>query len=193
MKCAVFLDRDGVITQDPPHYADRIDQLAIIPRSAEGIRLLNEYGLPVIVVSNQSGVAGGYYSEEGVGIFMSEMKKQLAKTMAFNDGFYYCPHHPEATVPFYKTECECQKPKPGLLIRGATDFSIVVACSYLVGAKWSDVQAGRAVACRTILVRTGHGTLELQREIRPVDYIADDLYDAVIGYILPSVHSIRDR
>ena len=98
MNKAVFLDRDGVITKEPPHYAHSIDQLKLIPKSTEAIRLLNESGFKVIVVSNQSGVARGYYQEKDIQIYNNEMKRQLEEKGAYIDAIYYCPHYPTATI-----------------------------------------------------------------------------------------------
>ena len=101
MNKAVFLDRDGVITHDPPHYAHRIDQLKLIPQSAEAIKSLNETGFKVVVVSNQSGVARGYYQERDVEIFNEAMKARLEDQGAHIDAIYYCPHYPEAKIEAY--------------------------------------------------------------------------------------------
>jgi len=180
----VFLDRDGVITEDPPHYAHRIDQLSIIPGSAKAIRLLNENGFRVIVISNQSGVARGYYTEDDVNIFNNEMVSRLAESGAHVDAIFYCPHHPEAKTLKYRQTCTCRKPHPGMLIEGSRKENIDFALSFVVGDKWSDIEAGRAVGCRTVLVKTGHGLLELEAKKNPVDYIASDLLDAVQSFIL---------
>ena len=179
MNRAVFLDRDGVITQDPPHYAHRLDQLKLIPKSAEAIRLLNENGFKVVVVSNQSGVAKGYYREKDVEIYNSAMKKELEKRDAYIDAIYYCPHHPRAEIEAYRIDCDCRKPKPGMLKRAEVDLNIVLKQSFLVGDKVGDIEAGYGAGCKTILVLTGHGSDELEKNmnIKP-DYISKDLYMA---------------
>jgi D-glycero-D-manno-heptose 1,7-bisphosphate phosphatase len=181
---AAFLDRDGVITEDPPHYAHRLDQLRLIPGSAQAIKLLNAHNFFVIVISNQSGVARGYYGEDDVKIFNDGMESLLAEAGAYIEAVYYCPHHPEALVERYKINCECRKPKPGMLIEGGNKYNIDFKSSFLVGDKWSDIEAGRTIGCKTILVKTGHGLLEYERKNAPVDYIAADLLDAVQTFIL---------
>ena len=181
MNRAVFLDRDGVITQDPPHYAHRIDQLKLIPKSAEAIKLLNENGFKVVVVSNQSGVARGYYKEKDVHIFNDAMKKQLEEGGAHIDAIYYCPHYPEADVEAYRIVCDCRKPEPGMLKRAEKDLNLDLKRSFLVGDKIIDIVTGYRAGCKTILVLTGHGNDELKKNekmnIKP-DYISKDLYGA---------------
>lgn len=176
---AVFLDRDGVITQEPPHYAHRIDQLKLISRSCEAIRLLNENGFIVIVVSNQSGIAHGYYLEDDTILFNRAMKEKLEKCGAYIDAIYYCPHHPEAKIARYRVNCNCRKPKPGMLQKAEKDLSIDLKQSFMVGDKWSDIEAGKRAGCKTVMLRTGHGMAELEKSnMVGCDYVANDLYEA---------------
>ena len=178
---AVFLDRDGVITQEPPNYAHRIDQLKLIPKSAEAIRILNKNGFKVVVVSNQSGLARGYYQEKDVEIYNGAMKKELKKRGAYVDAIYYCPHHSEAKIEAYRIDCDCRKPKPGMLKRAEKDLNLDLKQSFLVGDKTSDIEAGYRADCKTILVLTGHGSDELKKNTNmniKADYILKDLYTA---------------
>lgn len=184
----IFLDRDGVITADPPHYAHRIDQLSLIPGSAEAIRLLNENGFTVIVITNQSGVAKGMYKEEDICIFNTEMQNRLIKMGAHIDAIYYCPHHPEGITPEYRKDCDCRKPKPGMLLKACEDMKLHLKGSYLVGDKWSDINAGRSAGCTTILVMTGHGMDEYTNIKGRAHYYADDLLSAVKNIIIPGVN-----
>jgi D-glycero-D-manno-heptose 1,7-bisphosphate phosphatase len=184
MNKAVFLDRDGVITEDPPHYAHRLDQLSLIPGSARAIQRLNAHHFCVIVISNQSGVARGYYHEKDVKIFNDGMEHLLAKEGAHIDAEYYCPHHPDAIVEHYKIDCDCRKPKPGMILTAAQNYSLDIRNSFVVGDKWSDIEAGSAAGCKTVLVLTGHGKGEFEKEHGSADYIATDLFDAVTHYIL---------
>jgi len=181
---AVFLDRDGVITEDPPHYAHRLDQLKIISGSARAIQLLNAHRFFVVVISNQSGVARGYYHETDVKIFNNGIEALLAKNGAHIDAIYYCPHHPDAAVMQYKLNCECRKPKPGMILRAAEKFSLNLEQSFVVGDKWSDIEAGHAAGCKTVMVLTGHGKDETSKKQGSADYIAKDLCEAVEKYIL---------
>ena len=182
MNRAVFLDRDGVITKEPPYYAHKIDQLELIPKSAEAIRLLIKSGFKVIVVSNQAGVARGYYQEKDIQIYNNEMKRQLEEKGARIDAIYYCPHHPEATIEKYKIDCDCRKPKPGMLRQAEKDLNLNLKRSFLIGDKISDIEAGYRAGCKTILVLTGQGNDELKNnlkiKIKP-NYISNDLFTAV--------------
>lgn len=181
MNEAVFLDRDGVITKEPPYYAHKIDQLELIPKSAEAIRLLNESGFKVIVVSNQSGVARGYYQEKDIEIYNRAMQKKLEEKNAYIDAIYYCPHYSEATIEKYKIDCECRKPKPGMLKQAEKDLNLNLKLSFLIGDKISDIEAGYRAGCKTILVLTGQGNDELKKiskmNIKP-NYISNNLYTA---------------
>lgn len=179
MNRAVFLDRDGVIIQEPPHYAHELSQLELIPKSADAIRLLNENGFIVIVASNQAGIAHGYYREEDAILFHQAMKENLAKEDAYIDAIYYCPHHPEAKIERYRVDCNCRKPKPGMLTRAEKELNIDLKQSFIVGDKLSDIEAGKRAGCKTIMVRTGYGVEELKSNEFDCDYVANDLYDAV--------------
>ncbi len=179
MNRAVFLDRDGVITQEPPHYAHRIVELKFIPGSPEAIRLLNQNNFVVIIVSNQSGIARGYYQEEDTITFNNVMKKKLSEFGAHIDAIYYCPHHPEARVEKYRIDCDCRKPKNGMLKKAEKNMNLDLRQSFAVGDRWSDIEAGKISGCETILVKTGNGMNSLKNNEITCNYIANDLYDAV--------------
>jgi histidinol-phosphate phosphatase family protein len=175
---AVFLDRDGVITEDPPHYAHKLSDLKLVPRSAEAIKLLNQHNFKVIIISNQSGIARGYYAEADWITFNEGMYQELRKAGANIDAAYCCPHKPE-------DNCSCRKPKPGMIIQAANDFNIHIKDSYMIGDKLSDIEAGQNVGCKeSILVQTGKGCEEAkQHTSHSDDKTVADLYDAV-AYIL---------
>lgn len=189
MKNAIFLDRDGVITEDPPHYAHRLDQLRIISGSAHAISILNDHGFEVIVISNQSGVARGYYQESDVSIFNNGMEALLAQSGAHVDAIYYCPHHPDAVIERYRQNCECRKPRPGMIISAAKERSLDLGKSFVVGDKLSDIIAGKASGCKTALVLTGHGKDEYEKNTVLADFIGQDLLDVVEHYILPAMET----
>tara|TARA_B100000315_G_C14436775_1_gene522793 strand:+ start:408 stop:986 length:579 start_codon:yes stop_codon:yes gene_type:complete len=184
MNRAVFLDRDGVITQDPPHYAHRLDQLKLIPGSLEAIKLLNENEFKVIVVSNQSGVAKGYFQEEDVRIFNRALGEQLKKKESYIDAIYYCPHHSEAKIEEYRIDCDCRKPKPGMLLKAALKINIDLKKSFMIGDKWSDISAGYEAGCKTILVLTGHGNEQLSKNKSEANFISENLYAGVKNIVL---------
>jgi D-glycero-D-manno-heptose 1,7-bisphosphate phosphatase len=153
---AVFLDRDGVMIEDV-HYLSDVGQVRLIPGAAEAIAKLNAAGVAVVVVTNQSGVARGYFSEDRVGEVHARLDELLAECRGRVDRYYYCPHHPDAEVELYRAACECRKPKPGMLHRAAAELGLNLARAYLVGDKASDLAAGGAAGCKTVLVRTGYG------------------------------------
>ena len=146
---AAFLDRDGVLNVDHG-YVHRLDSLALIPGAAQAVRMLNDAGYLVIIVTNQSGVARGFYGEDDVKRFNAELTRQLAADGARIDAIYYCPHHPQGTVARYAVACECRKPKPGLLEQAAREFNIERAQSFLIGDKDGDLEAATAFGVRGI-------------------------------------------
>jgi D-glycero-D-manno-heptose 1,7-bisphosphate phosphatase len=181
---AVFLDRDGVLNKDPPHYAHRLDQLELIPRSGEAVKILNEHEYLVIIISNQAGVAWGYYTEEDVLIFNNALLAKIQECGGVVDAVYYCPHHPDTKIERYKVDCNCRKPGPGMLLKAAQEYQIDLQKSYVIGDKLSDIQAGRDAGCQVILVLTGHGADEVSGIKEGSCPIATDLFEAVNKYII---------
>jgi D-glycero-D-manno-heptose 1,7-bisphosphate phosphatase len=174
MRWAVFLDRDGTINEEVG-YLDDPDHLYLIPGAAEAIRLLNEAGIPAVVVSNQSGIGRGYFSAATAEEINEQLAKQLAKHGAHVDAIYYCPHHPSEG-------CDCRKPKTGMLKQAAREYGIDTHLAFIVGDKASDLDAGHRAGCRTVLVLTGYGELARENlndcDFQP-DYVSTDLLDAV--------------
>ena len=155
MRRAVFLDRDGTINVEKD-YLYRIEELEFIDGSVEAIRLLNEAGFLVVVVSNQSGVARGYYTENDVELLHRHIDSELEKSGAHVDAWMFCPHHPDV-VGNDSPPCDCRKPLPGMLKGAARRHQITLETSVMIGDKLADVGAGIAAGCITILVRTGYG------------------------------------
>ncbi|WP_417830310.1 D-glycero-alpha-D-manno-heptose-1,7-bisphosphate 7-phosphatase [Thalassospira sp.] len=175
---AVFLDRDGVINEEV-HYLSDVADLKLIKGAADAIKRLNDAGLPVIVVTNQSGVARGYITEDQLLEIHKELVAQLADHKASVQGIYYSPYHPDGQGE-YRRESTCRKPEPGMLRAAADDFAISLSESILVGDRINDIRAGHAAGTRTIMVRTGHGAKEtLLPEAREAGFIANDLAAAV--------------
>ena len=189
MKSAVFLDRDGTMIEDVG-YLDAIARVVFYPWTIDSIRAMNRAGLLVVVVTNQSGVARGILDEALVEATHQHLAATLEAGGARVDGYYYCPHHPRGTVAPFARECDCRKPARGLIDRAATDLGIDPARSFVVGDKWSDVQLGRAVGARAILVRTGGGAVEERRPLAGLsaDAIVDNLA-AAASWILGNPQS----
>ena len=166
----MFLDRDGTMIEDVG-YLDQIARVAFYPWTVDAIRALNRAGLAVVVVTNQSGIARGYFSDAFVETTHRHISARLEAGGARVDAYYYCPHHPGGTVTEYARACRCRKPAPGLIESAAADLGLDASRSFVVGDRWLDVQLGRAVGARAILVRTGSGATE---EARPQDGVAAD-------------------
>ena len=156
MKPAVFFDRDGVLNVDK-HFVYKPEDFAWIPGAPSAIGLLNKLGYYVFVVSNQSGVARGFYRTANVEALHSFMQQELAQQGARIDAFYYCPHHPDIDGP-----CDCRKPQPGLLLQALADYPVDKARSFLVGDKPTDVEAARNAGLSGYLFQAGnlHDTIK---------------------------------
>lgn len=176
----VFLDRDGTINEEVS-YLSRVAQLRLIDGAAEAIRTLKQAGFKVIVVTNQAGIARGYFSERKLQQIHTYLQQMLSARNATVDAIYYCPHHPQCGVHPYRVCCTCRKPRPGMLQLAAREFDIDLSQSVVVGDKTTDLQSGFAVHSRGVLVRTGYGRQSEQelrmQHIQP-DYVADHLLDA---------------
>ena len=182
MRPAVFLDRDGTINEQMG-YINHISRFHLLPGVGEAIRSLNDREIPVVVITNQSGLARGYFPESLLDEVHDLMQRLLNDQGARIDGLYVCPHHPEAKEEKFRIACDCRKPGTGLLTRAARDLQIDLTRSYVVGDRWSDLKAAAACQATGILVLTGYGMGDLEyigpaQDIRPA-YIAQDLLDAV--------------
>jgi D-glycero-D-manno-heptose 1,7-bisphosphate phosphatase len=188
-QAAVFLDRDGTLIEEVG-YLDRPERIELYPWSADAIRALNRAGLRIVLVSNQSGVARGFFTEAVVQAVHDHLARLLGAGGAHIDAYYYCPHHPDGKVAEYARVCDCRKPARGLVDRAVRELGIDPQRSFAVGDRWLDVALARAVGARGILVRTGYGLTE---EARPVnglaaDAIVDNLVEAA-SWVLRSLKS----
>lgn len=176
LRPAVFLDRDGTIIADVG-YLDAIDRIAFFPWTVDAIRMLNRAGFPVVVITNQSGIARGIFTESFVEETHRAISTRLEAGGAHVDAYYYCPHHPNGSVAAFASVCDCRKPGRALVDRAAADLGLDLVRSVMVGDRWLDVALGQAMGGRSILVRTGVGVGE---EARPspgvtADAIVDNL------------------
>jgi D-glycero-D-manno-heptose 1,7-bisphosphate phosphatase len=176
MKRAVFLDRDGTINIEKD-YLYQVNDFEFIPGVPEAIRLLNQAGLFVVVVTNQSGVARGYYTEDDVINLHRHISCELKMSGAHVDAWLYCPHHPSGRGS-YSLPCNCRKPLPGMLHEAARRYDIDLENSIIIGDKLADIGAGEAAGCRAVLVRTGYGADE-EKLAAPQTVVCDDLLSAV--------------
>ena len=167
LRPAVFLDRDGTVNVEVD-YLSQPEQLELLPTVSETISRLNSLGIAVVIVTNQAGIARGYFPEHRLHAIHERLRCLLASQHASVDGIYYCPHHPTAGLGSYRIVCDCRKPQPGMLIRAAGDLGLNLSRSLMIGDRESDLEAGASAGCHTALVRTGYGqetsaTIDLQR------------------------------
>ena len=165
---AVFIDRDGTIAPDVS-YCSRPEDFSIFPDAAEALKLINRAGFKAVMITNQSGIARGYFSEDTLAEIHRKMLDELEEQGARIDAIYYCPHHPD-------DGCQCRKPETGLFRRAAEEHGIDFAGSFMVGDTQMDIDAGRAVGCRTVLVTTG--PLGGSDVTDPADSTANSLLEA---------------
>jgi D,D-heptose 1,7-bisphosphate phosphatase len=173
---AVFLDRDGTINEEVG-YLDSLEQLRIFPVAFDAVRMINRAGIKVVVVTNQSGVARGFFDEDFVNSVHARINEIFRKKGAFIDRFYYCPHHPTEGIGRYRISCDCRKPAPGMLISASEELDIDLSSSYVVGDMAKDIEVANNVGARGILVRTGYGKNVVTSDIKPA-FIAEDILAA---------------
>jgi D-glycero-D-manno-heptose 1,7-bisphosphate phosphatase len=176
----VFLDRDGTLIEEVG-YLSHLDRIALYPWSIESVKLLNRAGFKVVVVTNQAGVARGLFDEDFIHEAHRFLDQKFGDGGATIDKFYYCPHHPEASVEAYRCECDCRKPKAGMLWKAAQELQLELSHSFVIGDRLSDLRLGPAVGAKSVLVRTGYGETtarELTDDVE-VSYTAPELMTAV--------------
>jgi len=189
MNKAVFLDRDGTINKEV-NYLYKTDEFEFIEGAIDAIKIFRESGYKVIVVTNQAGIARGYYKEKDVQVLHNYLDKLLKENNTFIDAYYYCPHHPEGTIEKYNGKCNCRKPEIGMIEQAKIDFNIDLKESIIVGDKESDILTGKNAGIgRTILVRSGH----LVDEAKTVaDAVYDNLYEFAISLNMCAGHGQMD-
>jgi D-glycero-D-manno-heptose 1,7-bisphosphate phosphatase len=179
-RIAAFLDRDGTLNEEV-NFVRTPEQLIMLPGAAASVRALNDHGIVVCVISNQSGVARGLFTEKDLVPIHTKLERELEREGAWIDRIYYCPHHPTEGKPPYNVVCSCRKPETGMLRQAAQEFGLDLRRSFVVGDRIVDIQAGRAAGATTILVMTGYGphALDECRENGVIpDFIAANITDA---------------
>jgi D-glycero-D-manno-heptose 1,7-bisphosphate phosphatase len=180
---AVFLDKDGTLIKDVPYNVNP-DLITLLPSVIEGLQQLSNQGYLLVVVTNQAGVARGYFTEQHLPAVKNKVEALLAEHGLTLHGFYYCPNHPEGTVEPYNVACNYRKPMPGMLLQAATDLDIDLHQSWMVGDILHDVEAGNRAGCRTVLINNGGETEWIKdNPYREPVYLCSDLTEAA-QYIL---------
>ena len=181
-KRAVFIDRDGTISEEVG-YINHASRFRTFPYAPAAIKHLNDSGWLAIVVTNQAGVARGYFSEDMIQTVHKRMEDDLASGGGRLDAVYYCAHHPSVGEPPYRFECDCRKPKPGLISRAAADFDIDLAASWMVGDRYSDIALARNAGVKSAFVLSGYGRGEWEHQRSgwsdQPDLVAENLLEAV--------------
>jgi D-glycero-D-manno-heptose 1,7-bisphosphate phosphatase len=186
VSAAVFLDRDGTLIEEVG-YLDRAERIALYPYAVDAIRALNRAGIRIVMITNQSGVARGFFSEAVVQECHDHIAGLLARGGAHIDAYYYCPHHPDGRVPEFAVRCECRKPGRALVDRAVRELDVDPARSFTIGDRWVDISLARTVGARGVLVRTGYGAGAEHRPVQGLraDAIVDNLA-AAVSWILAS-------
>ena len=186
MNRAVFIDRDGTLSEEVG-YINHPERFRLFPYAGEAIRRLNENGWLAIVTTNQAGVARGYFSEEMIETVHKGMEAKLAIDGARLDAVYYCAHHPSVGEPPYRLDCNCRKPKPGLITQAATDFDIDLKKSWMVGDRYSDIQMARNAGVKSAFVLSGYGRGEWEHQrqswTEQPDMVAENLLQVVLNIV----------
>jgi D-glycero-D-manno-heptose 1,7-bisphosphate phosphatase len=183
---AVFMDRDGTISEEIG-YVNHPSRYRVFPYSAEAVRMLNDAGWLAILVTNQAGVARGYFTEELIGEVHKVLKQELNERGAKLDAIYYCAHHPTVGESPYRFDCDCRKPKPGLIRRAAADFDIDLTQSWMIGDRYSDIELARNAQVHSAFVLSGYGRGEWEYQRanwkHEPELIAENLLEAVLRIV----------
>jgi D-glycero-D-manno-heptose 1,7-bisphosphate phosphatase len=182
---AIFFDRDGTLSHEVG-YVNHLSRFELFPFAVDAIRCVNRAGILAVVVTNQAGVARGYFPEELIGEVHAALRAALAAGDARLDGIYYCPHHPSVGAPPYRQACDCRKPRPGLLKRAAEELAIDLSRSWVIGDRIGDCSLAWSCGARGALVQTGYGRGEIAYHASAWPRQPD----LVAGHALEAVHRI---
>lgn len=171
---AIFLDKDGTLIEDVPHNVDP-QRVVLGPRVAQGLALLQRHGYALFIVSNQSGIAHGIFSEAALRHVLQHLQDMLGDQGIVINGVYYCPHSPTGTVASYASACTCRKPMPGMLQRAAGEHGIDLRRSWMIGDILHDIEAGHRAGCKAALIDNGNETQWQRSPLRTPDIIASDV------------------
>ncbi|MCX3068377.1 MAG: D-glycero-beta-D-manno-heptose 1,7-bisphosphate 7-phosphatase [Cetobacterium sp.] len=177
MRKVIFLDRDGTINVEKS-YLHKWEDFEFEKNAIEGLKKLKDLGYEFIVVTNQSGIGRGYYTEEDLVTLNNQMTEKLKEFGIEILECFYCPHHPEKGIGKYKVDCNCRKPNPGMLLEGIKKYDVDIENSFMIGDKKGDLEAGKKAGLKSILVLTGYGK-KIEEEVKGNYLIAKDLLEVV--------------
>lgn len=176
---AIFLDKDGTLLEDVPFNVSP-GLMHLREGVAAALTRLGKLGLPLVIVSNQSGIARGYFTEAAMGPVRRRLGQLFACSDATLAGFYYCPHHPGGDLPSYAIDCDCRKPMPGMFHRAARELGLALSDSWMIGDFLDDIAAAKRAGCRAILLNNGGETeWKLDEPARRPDYLVDSIAEAI--------------
>lgn len=176
---AIFIDKDGTLIPDIP-YNVNVDLISIDPETIKGLQIMKAQGFLLFIISNQPGVAKGYFNEKDLERIKNKIDSLLEPHQIHFSGFYYCPHYADAVVKEYAINCDCRKPLPGLIIKAAEGFQINLSQSWMIGDILNDVEAGKRAGCKTILLDNGHETEWILNSLRTPDFKAKSMKEAAL-------------
>jgi D-glycero-D-manno-heptose 1,7-bisphosphate phosphatase len=182
---AIFLDKDGTLINDVPYNVDP-DLITLTKNSLEGLKLLQDAGYLLVIISNQAGVAYGYFEEAALNCVETKLNELLGDHGIKLSGFYYCPHNTQGKIAAYTENCDCRKPKPGMLLQAAGDLNIDLSSSWMIGDILNDVEAGNRAGCKTILIDNGNETEWILNEYRMPEIKCPDINQAA-NYLLSQI------
>lgn len=182
MNKAIFIDKDGTLIPDIPYNADP-EKITLENNGVEGLKQLQDSGYLLIIISNQAGVAKGFFEENRLLVVENRIRNLLSGQGIHLDGFYYCPHHPEGKLEKYRLNCSCRKPAPGMLLKAANELNINLSQSWMIGDILNDMEAGYKAGCKTILIDNGNETEWLLNTARQPNFKAKTINQAA-GYII---------
>ncbi len=174
---AIFLDKDGTLVENVPYNVDPA-KIKLTPNAEQGLSLLHDAGFQLIVVTNQSGIARGYFTEADLKPVETRLEEMLDGFGVTFGGFYYCPHHPDGSVRRYAVHCDCRKPRAGLVERAAREHGLDLNECWLIGDILDDVEAAHNAGCHAVLLDNGNETEWVYSPLRLPDYSARDLWEA---------------
>ncbi|WP_374949437.1 D-glycero-alpha-D-manno-heptose-1,7-bisphosphate 7-phosphatase [Mucilaginibacter sp.] len=188
---AIFLDKDGTLIPDIPYNVE--PELIMLQENAvTGLKRLQDDGYLLIIISNQSGVARGYFTESALIAVESKMKSLFEANGLVLTGFYYCPHHPQGIVTGYDMQCDCRKPEPGMLVKAAADHDIDFTISWMIGDILNDVEAGNRTRCRTVLIDNGNETEWEKGDYRVPTTICKTIDEAAEQILKMNSHALAE-